>query len=103
MQLGFEFVPTGLVAADNQLLIEAFLESRAQVLGYAFEVMQGFVVDAALGMAAVVSGITVAAALTSRRCAEHAFALFQFIESEIEEAGLLAVHKRDRKTRLRAQ
>src|ERR1700674_438286 len=103
MQLGFELVPTGVVAANNQLLEEPLLESSAQVLGHALEVVQRLVVDAALGMAAVVSGVTIAAALTSRRRAEHPFTLFQFIQPEIEEASLLAIHQHHPKMGLCAQ
>src|SRR5579872_3332933 len=65
--------------------------------------VQGFVVDAALGMAAVVSGKAVAASMSNWRRAEHAFPLFEFIQTEIEEAGLLAIHERDRKTRMRPE
>src|SRR5208282_1516596 len=103
MQLGLEFVPASIVAADDQLFIKAFFESSAQVLGHVFEMVQGFVVDAALGVAAVVSGVTVAASLTSRRRAKHPFTLFQFIQAKIEETGLLAIHERDPQTRLRTQ
>src|SRR5580704_8823007 len=62
--------------------------------------MQGFVVDATLGMAAVVSGVTVAAALTSGRSAKLSFTLFELIQPEIEEPRLLAIDKCDPKTRL---
>src|ERR1700674_2964692 len=103
MELGFELVPTGVMAADNQLLIQPLFESRTQVLGHALKVVQGFVVDAALGMASVVSGVTIAAALTSRGRAEHPFTLFQFIQPEIEEASLLAIHQHHPKMGLCAQ
>src|SRR5579863_9377095 len=65
--------------------------------------MQGFVVDAALRMPAVVSCVTVAAALTAGRRAEHPVTLFEFIQPEIEEPRLLAIDKCDPKTRLSAK
>jgi hypothetical protein len=66
-------------------------------------VVQGFVVDAALGMAAVVTGVTVTAALTTGRRAELSFTLFKFVQPEIEEARLLAIDQRDLETRLGAK
>ena len=70
------------------------------MLCHALEVVQGFIVDATLGMAAVISGVAVAAALPPRGCAEETFTLFQFIQPEFEEAGPLAIHQRHPQTRL---
>src|SRR5579864_4132213 len=103
MQLGFEFVPTSVVTADDQFLEKAFLERSAQVLRDAFEMMQSFVVDAALGVAAIVSGVTIAVALASRRGTEQPFTLFQFVQPEIEEAGFLPIRQRHPQTRLGSQ
>src|SRR5579863_3785332 len=65
--------------------------------------MQGFIGDAALSVASVVSSETIAAARARRERAEHSFALFQFIHPQIEEARFVAVHKHNAQSRLRAQ
>ena len=70
MQLSFKFAPAFLVTADDQLLKPSLLESFAQMLRYVFEMVQGLVIDATLGVACVISVVSVAPALPSRKSGE---------------------------------
>src|ERR1700733_14699818 len=51
-----------------------------------------FIFDAALGVASVISGETVAAS-SARQWMEQVFALGQLAEPEIEDTGAMAVHQ----------
>src|SRR5713101_6981749 len=62
------------------------------MLGHVLEVMQNFVFHAALRVTAFVSAETVTAA-PARQRVEESFALLQFIQAQIEKAGLMAIHK----------
>src|SRR5712692_1267930 len=102
MQMRFEIVPAAVGAPDDQFVEDSLLLCLAQMLGHVLEVMQGFVIHAALRVAALISTKTVAAA-TARQRAEKSFALLQFVETQIKEAGFVAIHKRQPQMGLRAQ
>ena len=102
MQIAVRAASDEVLAAENPFLEYALFQRLLQSLGNRFEVVAGFVFDAALGMAAVVSGITVAAALAGERL-KQALALGQFAEAKIEDAGPVTVDQHDAQPRKRAQ
>ena len=58
------------------------------MLCHALEVVQGLIVDATLGMAAVISGVAVAAALPHRGCAEETSRSFNSSSRSSKKRGL---------------
>ena len=64
MQVRLKFVPVRVLAPDNQLLVLALIVSLLQTLSHIFEVVQNFVIDAALGMPGIVSREAIAASAT---------------------------------------
>ena len=64
--------------------------------------LAGFVFDAALGVTAVVSGKAIAAAAMGKRM-KQVFALGQFAQTKIEDAGAVAIDQHYAQPRGRAE
>src|SRR5207237_8656624 len=62
MQVGFKIVPVTLLAANDQIVGQIFLQSFSQVFGHKFKMMQSFVLNTTLGVATIVDGEAVATA-----------------------------------------
>ena len=54
--MGFKIVPVTLLAANDQIVEQIFLQSFSQVFGHKFKMMQSFVLNTTLGVAAIVAG-----------------------------------------------
>jgi hypothetical protein len=94
VQLRLEVRPVRILAAENPFFEHTFIQRIFDDLGHEFEVVAGFVGDAALGVAGVVAGEAIAAAAAG--CGmEEAFALGEFAEAEIEEARAMAIDQHD--------
>ena len=55
MQVGLKIVPITLLAANDQIVEQIFLQSLSQVFGHKFKMMQSFVLNTTLGVAAIVA------------------------------------------------
>src|SRR5215469_4626841 len=101
MKLRFEQRKMCILAGKNPLFEDAFLQHFFDGLGHVLEVLTSFVLNAALGVAAIVAGISVAAAAARERM-EEVVTLGQFSKAQIENAGSVAVNQNDAKQRRRA-
>ena len=90
MQLGFEQGAVGIRAGENPFLEHTFFQQLLHSLGHVLEVLASLVFDAALGMTSVIAGISIAPALARKRM-EQVFALGQFAQAKIEDAGPVPV------------
>src|SRR5271154_703479 len=103
MQVRFELMPMAIRAADNHFLAESLLQRFEQVYGDIFEMMQGVILYATLGVPTLVVGVTIVPLLTNRRGAKQSFPLLQLVQPQIEKSGLLTVDQRHPQRGLRAQ
>src|SRR5438874_7215030 len=102
MQVGFKVVPVTLLAAEDQIIKQIFLQSLSQVLGHKFKMMESFILHATLGVATIITSETVATAAARQRT-KQALLLFHFIQSQIEDASFVAIQQHDTDTGMRAQ
>ena len=102
MQVGLEFMPMVVVASDDQIVKDFLLEHILQVGSDVFEVVQDLIADTAFGVARVVSRETIAAA-AMRQFVEKRLVFFEFIETDVEETGPVAIDQGQPQAGLRAQ
>lgn len=94
MQLRFQQRTVNVLASQDPFIEDAVFERFLQYLGDSFEMLANFIVDAALRVAAVVSGIAVTAALARERL-KQTFAFGQFPQAKIEHASPVPVDQYD--------
>src|SRR5579872_6033370 len=94
VQLWFELRPMNVLTTENPFLEDSFFQRLFQDFGNCLEVLASLVVDAALGVASVVPGITIAAPLAGQRL-EQSFALGQLSEAKFEEASAVTIDQND--------
>src|SRR6202041_209466 len=102
MQLRFQHRTVNVLASQDPLIEDATFERILEYLGNSFEMLADFIVDATLGMTAVVTRITVTAAFARERL-KQAFALGQFSQAKIEHASPMPIDQYDAQAWERAQ
>src|ERR1700758_18271 len=102
VQMRFKLWPVALLAADNQFFPDTFFLFVLEPSGYCFEVMHGFVGDAALRMPSVIAREPITAA-PARQGMKKAIPFLKFVEAQIKQPSSLAIYECDAKPRLRSQ
>jgi hypothetical protein len=92
MELRLEQWAVGVLAGKNPILENTFIHQIFQVVGNMLEMLADFIFDAALGVAALVSGEPVAAPSAGQRM-EEVLAFGEFAKAKIEDAGAMSVQK----------
>src|SRR5579864_562380 len=88
VQVGFKLRPVALLAADNQFFPDTFFLFVLKPSGDCFEVVHGFVGDAALRMPTVIAREPITAA-PAWQGMEKAIPFPEFIKAEIEQSSSL--------------
>jgi len=92
MEMHFELGPVDVLATDDEIVEGPLFLTLSEILSNILEMPDDFVIDAAFGTARVVSRETISSA-AAWQGVNHRLSFPDFIEMEIEDAGLTAVHK----------
>ena len=98
MELRLEQRAVRVLAGEDPILENALIHQLFQVFGNVLEMLARFIFDAALGVAAFVSGEPITASAARQRM-EEVFAFGQFAKAKIEDAGAMAVEKNNAQQR----
>src|SRR5580704_985068 len=102
MQLRFKNGEMRVLASKDPFLEDTHLEQLLQCFRNVLEMLAGFIFDAALGMAAIVAGESVAAS-AARQGMKQVFTFGQFAQTKIENPGTMAIDQHNSKQRRRTQ
>src|SRR5206468_7045505 len=94
MQLRLKQREMRILAGENPFLEYMAFQQVLQRRGHVLEVLADLVFNPALGVTAVIAGITVTAA-PARQWVEQVFALGQLAEAKVKDAGPVPVNQHD--------
>ena len=92
MELRLEQWAVRVLAGKDPILKNTFIHQLFQVFGNVLEMLADFIFDTALGVAAFISGETIAASSPRQRVKE-VLAFGKFAQAKIEDAGAMSVQK----------
>src|SRR3984885_5850353 len=90
MYLWGELGPVNFLAAQNPLFKHAFFQGVLKEVGDKLEMLAGFIGDAALGMASVVTGETITAA-TAGEWMKESLQFVKFAETQLKQASPVTI------------
>jgi hypothetical protein len=92
MELRLEQRAVRVLAGKDPILKNTFIHQLFQVFGNVLEMLAHFIFDTALGVAAFISGETIAASSPRQRM-EEVFPLGEFAQAKVKDAGAMSVQK----------
>src|ERR1700683_5410335 len=102
MQMRSELRPVSFLTALNPVFKKTFLQGILNEVGDKLEMLARFIRDPALGMASVITREAVAASATRERM-RKSLPFVEFAQTQIEQAGAMAIHQHHAQARKRAQ